>query len=91
MEPVDRSRSDLPVDQSRYLRQIITTGSMCTNFTVWNTNHEFQRVNLSIEIAISSSYRDLDRSEVFIRLDFDRRSGRVMKFSTGSISVGDQR
>ena len=56
----DRSRSELPVDQSRYIPQIITTGSMCTNFSVWNTNHKFQRLNLSIE----TSYRDLDQSSL---------------------------
>ena len=31
--------------------QITTTGSICRNLSVWNTNHKFQRLNLSIEIA----------------------------------------
>ena len=44
--------------------QITTTGSICRNLSVWNTNHKFQRLNLSIEIAKWSSYRDLDWSEV---------------------------
>ena len=61
---------------SGYLLQIVTTGSICTNFSVRNTNHKFQRLNLPIETAISTSYRDLDRSEVLCLSDFDR-SGRV--------------
>ena len=73
MEPVrsGRSRSDRPVDQSRYLRQITTTCSICTSFSLSNMNQKFQRLNLPIKTAISS-YRHLERSEVFSRSDFDR-------------------
>ena len=28
--------------RSRYIPQIITTGSMYTNYSVWNTNHNFR-------------------------------------------------
>ena len=89
--PVNRSRSDQPVGQSKYLLQI-TTGSVCKNFSVWNTNHKIQRLNLLTETAISSAYRDVDWSEVFGRLGRDAwknyRSGWVMNFSLGSILGG---
>ena len=52
-----------------------------------------KKIEPPIETAISSSYRDLDRSEAFGRSGRvewkNYRSGRVMKFSTGSISAHD--
>ena len=56
-------------------------------------NRKFQRLNLSIETVISSPYRST-RSLWLVIISTGRvgssennyRSGRVMKFSTGSIS-----